>query len=329
VVSAAAIVILTLTATRAAAQEGGTQDAPPVYSVLYTFTGGADGAHPQADLIADAAGNLYGTTFQGGNAGAGVVFKLDGTGNETVLYSFAGGADGANPIAGLVSDSDGNLYGTTNAGGGSCACGVVFKLDPSGNETVLHTFAGGPDGAFPMGDLVRDAAGNLYGTTNRGGGEPCSCGAIFKLNGLGPLSRLIMDAAGNLYGTTKYGRTQCGYNGLLFGCGVVFKLDPAGNETVLHAFNIINGQYPYAGVVQDEAGNLYGTTFLGGNTGGGLVFKLDPSGNEAPLHLFAGGAFLDGAYPDAGLLLYQSSLYGTTSQGGQNDNGVVFKVTLH
>ena len=146
--------------------------------ILYRFTGGADGAFPGAGLTGDA-GNLFGTTPLGG----GVVFELSPTGTETVLYSFcaqAACADGGGPVAGLIRDAAGNLYGTTSGGGDfACSCGVVFKVDPTGHETVLYTFRGGADGADPEAGLVRDAAGNLYGTTRAGGAS--GLGVVFKL----------------------------------------------------------------------------------------------------------------------------------------------------
>lgn len=153
-------------------------------SVLYSFTGGTDGANPAATLLLDKTGEFYGTTYTGGAYNFGTVFKLNKFGNEAVLYSFTGGADGAYPAAGLVRDSAGNFYGTTVWGGAS-SDGVVFKLDSTGTETILHTFAGYPtDGAAPNG-LIRDAAGNLYGTTYQGGGTACfegrGCGIVFKL----------------------------------------------------------------------------------------------------------------------------------------------------
>jgi uncharacterized repeat protein (TIGR03803 family) len=154
-------------------------------SVLYSFTGGADGANPYAGLVLDASGNLYGTTYGGGASGYGTVFKVDTKNNETVLYSFGGGTFGSNPYAGLVIDKKGNLYGTTFSGGAS-GYGTVFKVDKTGNETVLHSFANS-DGANPgYGYLVRDTAGNLYGTTLQGGtsGTGClggGCGTVFKL----------------------------------------------------------------------------------------------------------------------------------------------------
>ena len=162
------------------------------YEVLYSFIGGADGAYPEAGLTLDAAGNLYGTTDGGGAANSGTVFKLDTTGTETVLYAFTGGADGKSPLAPLVLDPSGNLYGTTYDGGKPFACfydndscGVVFKLDTAGTETVLYTFRGETDGRYPSTGVLRDPAGHLYGTTQDGGSEyGCarqSCGVVFKL----------------------------------------------------------------------------------------------------------------------------------------------------
>jgi uncharacterized repeat protein (TIGR03803 family) len=161
-------------------------------TILYAFTDQDDGAFPQSDLIADDAGNLYGTAESGGTGQRGTVFKLDKTGKVTALYAFTGGADGSSPYAGLVRDPEGNLYGTTYYGGKiDCfpeqGCGVVFKLDKAGRLTVLHTFQGGADGSFPVGDLVRDKAGNLYGVTMTGGDLSCNrwylpgCGVVFEI----------------------------------------------------------------------------------------------------------------------------------------------------
>jgi uncharacterized repeat protein (TIGR03803 family) len=160
-------------------------------TVLYSFTGGNDGQDPEAGLIMDATGNLYGTTAYGGGTGCGgfgcgVVFKLDTTGAETVLYSFSGGNDGQDSEAGLIMDATGNLYGTTNSGG-AFNFGVVFKLDTTGTETVLYSFTGGADGATPEGSLISDSSGALYGTTQNGGDSNCKsqygfgCGVVFKL----------------------------------------------------------------------------------------------------------------------------------------------------
>ncbi|MGC9946642.1 MAG: choice-of-anchor tandem repeat GloVer-containing protein [Bryobacteraceae bacterium] len=252
------------------------------YTVLYSFTDGADGGYPSAGVILDPAGNLYGTTPVAGTGGWGVVYKLDTSGQETVLYSFTGGADGSGP-SGVVRDAEGNLYGTTWQGGAAKA-GVVFRVDPAGNEAVLYTFTGHADGAFPLGGVIRDSAGNLYGTTS-GGGTAAHAGVVYKLDAAGnytvlysftggddgdsPQSGVTRDSAGNLYGTT--------YRGGAAGAGVVYKLDTAGNETVLHSFTGgADGSTPYAGVILDSAGNLYGTTFYGGKYSGGVVFKLTP-----------------------------------------------------
>ena len=155
-------------------------DATGHETLLHSFTGGADGASPQGALIQDAAGNFYGTTSRGGSAGAGVVFKFDTTGHESVLYNFTGGADGAYPQAGLIQDAAGNFYGTTRNGGAG-GVGVVFKLDPMGHETVLHSFMG-PDGSSPLAGVTFDSAGNLYGTTPDGGTRG---GVVYKLDRAG------------------------------------------------------------------------------------------------------------------------------------------------
>ncbi len=176
-----------------AGQLGEAQQTGPTYKVLYTFTGGADGAAPQSGLAADPARNLLvGTTSGGGATGNGTVFGVSLAGQESVLYSFTGTPDGSSSYAGLIQDPAGNLYGTTSMGGnlsgcGGDGCGVAFELSPSGQETVLYTFTGEADGARPYGSLFRDPAGNLYGTTGWGGDMNCSafgfsgCGVVFKL----------------------------------------------------------------------------------------------------------------------------------------------------
>jgi uncharacterized repeat protein (TIGR03803 family) len=312
-------------------------------SVLYTFTGGAEGGSPVGGLIRDAEGNLYGTTCCDGAHGAGTVFMLDTSGNETVLYSFTGAEDGDQPYASLIRDAKGNLYGTTYWGGvstkcnGGNGCGVVFKLDKSGKETVLHSFTGnGGDGANPYDGLVLDAKGNLYGTTEFGGGSSaCSggCGVVFGVNtagketvlhrfsggtdGAGPLAGLVLDAEGNLYGTAQYGGA--------LGAGNVFMVDKARKETVLYSFSGgTDGGQPLLGyLVRDARGNLYGTTTFGGTNGQGTVFKVDSAHGETVLHSFSGGT--DGSYPYAGLVRdAKGNLYGTTNQGGASGYGTVF-----
>jgi len=284
-------------------------------SVLYgfgkrhiTFTD-RDGINPVGGVVLHKDGNLYGTTYEGGAYGYGVVFKLTLTGKATILYSFCSQhncTDGAKPEAGIVFDQKGNLYGTTAEGGaygcGGDGCGVVFRLSPGGMETVLYSFctlSSCVDGAGPLAGLVRDKAGNLYGTTISGGtggdgyvGE----GVVFKLtptgeetvlyslcsqyeqgecpDGAGPQAGLIRDRKGNLYGTTGFGGAYDSRG------GVVFKVTPDGKETVLYSFcaqsNCTDGQSPKAGLVFDQQGNLYGTTVLGGTHGDGVVFKLMP-----------------------------------------------------
>jgi uncharacterized repeat protein (TIGR03803 family) len=261
-------------------------------TVLYSFTGLKDGGGPLAGLINDASGNLYGTTLYGGTSNYGTVFKVDAAGNETVLYSFTGGKDGASPGLGVVRDAAGNLYGMTDYGGDlSCAhnvgagCGTVFKLDQNGKKTILHSFTGNADGAHGSA-LTLDAAGNLYGATQLGGDPTCDCGTVFKMypnggetvlysftggaDGSSPVGELAHDAAGNLYGTTQLGGDPT------CGCGTVFKLDETGKKTVLHSFAGADGSFPFAGVILDKAGNLYGTTNNGGAFGWGTVFKIAP-----------------------------------------------------
>jgi uncharacterized repeat protein (TIGR03803 family) len=311
-------------------------------NVLYSFAGTPDAEDPYAGLIRDKEGNFYGTTIFGGTAGGfGSIFKLDSTGKETVLYSFAGTPDGADPYGGLVRDAAGNLYGTTIFGGTAGGFGTVFKLDPSGKLTLLHSFAGTPDGEDPYGGLVLDTAGNLYGTT-RYGGKAGGFGTVFKVtrsghlmllhsfsgtpDGEDPEAGLIRDAGGNLYGTTIYGGTAGGF-------GTVFKLDTGGVIALLHSFaGDPDGVNPYDRLVRDGAGNLYGTTFFGGDAGGyGTVFKLEAGGKLVLLHSFAGTS--DGASPTGGLILDQTgTVYGTASAAGDLNCGffgcgTVFKVT--
>jgi uncharacterized repeat protein (TIGR03803 family) len=229
-----------------------------------------------AGVILDSAGNVYGTTTEGGASGFGVVFKVDATGKETVLYSFTGGADGGSPYTGVILDPAGNLYGTTGSGG-TGNNGVLFKLSTTGEETVRHNFAWPPSG------VIFDAAGNLDGTTQAGGAS--GLGIVFKvdttgqetvlhsftgslLDGASPIGGVILDHAGNLYGTTSGGGAS--------NLGTVYMLDSTGEETVLYSFaETPDGNFPKAGVVRDPARNLYGTTFFGGPNQG-TVFKLAP-----------------------------------------------------
>ena len=324
------------------------------YSVLYTFMGGKDGAYPSAGLIQDAAGNLYGTTGENAQAGCtsycGDVFKIDPKGNETTLHTFVGGNDGSAPSSGVVRDQAGNLYGTTlNGGKGAGSLGVVYKLEPAGKETILHYFPKTPkDGIAPDG-VVLDSEGNLYGTTIEGPGSGCGfgCGIIFKLNPAGKetittrfnepgyweAGYLVRDAAGNEYGVVGIGGgTGCGG----IGCGAVFKVDTAGKVSIVYAFKGgSDGLEPNGPVVIDKAGNLYGITWEGGDTvacppsGCGTIYKIDTTGKETVLHKFS---LRDGFLPYGNLVLdSKGNLYGTTAAGGANclpgGCGTVYKLS--
>jgi uncharacterized repeat protein (TIGR03803 family) len=314
------------------------------FRVLHVFLDGSDGATSNAPVIADSNGNLFGTALQGGASNNGVVFKIDTHGKESILYSFAGGKDGSKPEAGLLEDTAGNFYGTTNLGGPD-GQGVVFKLAADGSETVLHAFTGGSDGGAPQAGVIADEAGNLYGTATQGGGTGCfgvGCGTVFKvaLNGAFsvvytftggndgdyPMSTLLSDKKGNLYGTANGGGA--------FGNGTVFKLAPDGKFTTLYAFaGGADGAGPQAGLIQDADGNFYGTTRSGGGAtrcgtyGCGTVFRLTPDGKETVLYAFTGGS--DGGEPYGGVVADAAgNLYGTTITGGIDDGfGVVFKVS--
>ena len=326
------------------------------YKKVYSFAGGSDGRDPASPLTFDSAGDAYGTTAAGGDFDLGTVFMLTPSGEEQVLYSFQGGGDGSDPHGGVILDSDGNLYGTTVAGGsgGICAgdgCGVIFELKPSGGSWTLNTlynFTGLDDGFGPGSPLVFDSDGNLYGTAPDGGAH--SEGVVFELsptkNGwvqkvihaftggkdgaVGSLGALLLDAAGNLYGTTELGGPA--------GAGSVYRLSPSGHgswkTTVLYDFQgMPDAAYPYGGLISDAAGNLYGTTYFGGASGVGTVFQLTagPNGTwqENILYNFQGGT--DGSFPTS-TLLFDSSfrLYGTTSTGGRPscDCGTIFSMKL-
>lgn len=333
------------------------------FKVIYTFgtNGSADGYLPDGTLVRDAAGNLYGTTIAGGTGAypAGTVFELtpnsDGTWTEETLYTFTGGADGAVPFAGVVFDSKGNLYGTTQQGGisnGTCGggCGVVFELSPSATgwtHAVLHSFSGGPDGAVPTAPVVLDAAGNVYGTTEGGGVQSqcysLGCGIAFELvrahgwkekvlhtfqnapkDGAYPAGGVTFDGKGNLVGTTEGGGNWSVDAG---SDGTVYKLTPNSDgtwsETELYGFCALSGcadgSGPAAGVVVRN-GKIYGTTGNGGGqNGSGTVFELSETASGSGIQVFPlGGA--NGATPMAPVLLNQGRLFGVASQGGFANN---------
>jgi uncharacterized repeat protein (TIGR03803 family) len=302
------------------------------YSVLHTFQYFPHGASPYAPLFRGAGGELYGAANGGGPFDAGVLFRLDTAGSQTVLHTFTGGSDGGNPCGGVVTDSSGNLYGTAYQGGipgagvNKRGAGVIYKIDNSGQYTILYSFTGGADGSGPIAGVVVDAAGNLYGTTYSGGAQ--GYGVVFKLNAAGqesvlhsfmgagasdganPFAGVTEDAAGNLYGTT-YG----GGAGL---AGVVYKLAPSGQETVLCSFGgSCKGGAPFAGVVLDAAGNIYGAA-------GSVVYELNPVGSFTELAYIGGNTLLCGIARDSVGDLY------ITSNGGEALShwkyGAVFKL---
>jgi uncharacterized repeat protein (TIGR03803 family) len=343
--------------------------------VLHTFGGGLDGAEPYGSLVIDAAGNLYGTTWENGTYGYGSIFKLAHTDNgdwqEALIHSFKGGDDSGFPWAGLILDPQGNLYGTTTDDSGLFGYGTVFKLTPAADgtwtESILYAFRGGTDGGVPYGRLVRDAAGNLFGTTFEGGnlaaciGSASGCGVVFELSpassgrwkervlyafqsgtdGAFPEAGVVFDRKGNLYGTTAAGggSPTCGT-----GCGTAFELSRSAGgswrETVLYSFDLgPRGSDSNAPLVIDNAGNLYGTAHGGGSFGGscdgggcGVVFELSRNSGggwaETVLHSFSGGSN-DGSGPAEGGLTLDAhgNLYGTTAFGGVFDGGTVFKLS--
>jgi uncharacterized repeat protein (TIGR03803 family) len=254
-----------------------------VETVLHTFTGGADGADPWGGLLRDAQGNLYGTTLYGGVYNDGTVFKVTPSGTESVLYTFRS-TDGAYPVGALIQDAAGNLYGTTNAGGAH-GYGTVFKLTLSGALSVLYSFTGGMDGNAPYSSLVRDAQGNLYGTTYYGGAanhgtvfevSPSGVERVFHsfiqagVDGGSPVAELVQDSNGALFGTTSYGGA---YN-----YGTVYMVIPAGNiyRTLYSFTGGTDGGRPFGGLVVDAKDNLYGITQWYGTNGGGVAFRLAP-----------------------------------------------------
>jgi uncharacterized repeat protein (TIGR03803 family) len=315
-------------------------------SVLYRFNGD-DGWKPNGVLIQDAEGNFYGTALFGGEVscasgwGCGTVFKLDTDNKLTVLHIFTNSdGDGAEPVGGLVTDANGNYYATTSMGGTEGE-GTIFSENAAGSESILHTFTGQTLGRFPEAGMIQDKSGNSYGTTMYGGAS--DLGTIFKMdssnkitvlysfNGNGdgqmPHAGLIRDSAGNLYGTTPWAGNSACY------CGTVFKLSTKNKLTVLYKFTGgTDGASPFAGLVRNSAGNLYGAASAGGSfsgscagTGGcGTIFEIDSAGKFSVTHTFKGTS--DGADPTFLMLDSAGSLHGTAADGGANGAGTVFEI---
>jgi uncharacterized repeat protein (TIGR03803 family) len=312
------------------------------YSLLYSFQCTPDGAIPQAGLLRDSSGNLYGTTSSGGVYGGGTVFKVAPSGIESVLHSFGSlPFDGQLPYYGnLTPDTAGNLYGTTPYGG-EFGYGTVFKVTATGTASVLYSFMGASDGGQPVGGPARDAAGNLYGTTSSGG--TYGSGVVFKLTAGGtesvihnfarsstdggyPSSNLTRDSLGNLYGTTQYGGSSF--------VGTIFKITATGTESVLYSFkgDPVDGAVPEGGgLLRDTAGNLHGVSYEGGADTLGAAFKLTSGGTESVLLSFTGSG---GGAPIGGLASDTAgNLYGTATEGGSGAGcpylgcGVLFELT--
>jgi uncharacterized repeat protein (TIGR03803 family) len=335
---AAGLLLLTFAVATASAQ---------TYTILYTFQGGTDGGFPQGGLYRDSSGNLYGITNTAGNRndcndyGCGTVYKLDPSGQLTVLHTFTGGVDGwPNATWGsLIPDQNGNLYGMASIGG-LHDNGTDFRITPSGAFTVVHTFPSSPnDGEGPQFTLYRDpATGLIYGTTFNGGAN--SYGAVYVLTKAGfgsdavlhsftfgdgafPQGSVTEDGSGNIYGTAGQGGTG--------NCGVAFKMRNNGTGyTVLHNFTCAPDGYFPGSVVVDAQGNMYGGTQEGGDPnacpffGCGIIFKISPSGQETILHTFRNS---EGAVPNELMFDSHGLLWGTTAGGGAHDQGTIFTIT--
>ena len=304
-------------------------------TTLYSFPGDPGGANPWAGVTADAAGNFYGTTLSGGS-GYGTVYELPASGAGKVLHSFSG-SDGELPYAAVLVDKTGNLYGTTYLGGAH-SLGVVYKLSKSGKLTVLHSFAGGSsDGCNPFGGVTEDTAGNLYGTTVLCGAY--GYGTLWRItkagkfsvrynfrggtsDGLEPsLGNLLMDSSGNLYGFTILGG--------LTNNGVLYELSASGKESVIYAFGggTGDGCFPQGTPAMDASGAFYGITEECGSEAVGVAWTVSKAGKETVLHNFVGGS--DGSNPYAGVTLdTKGNFYGTTEEGGNSNNGVVYKLSI-
>ena len=337
------------------------------FSSLYSFTGGSDGANPFAGLVQGSDGSFYGTTENGGTHGNGTVFRISPTGALTSLYSFTGGADGANPLAGLAQGRDGYFYGTTESGCTNDCWGTVFKINTNGILTTLYSF-GWDDGAYPNG-LVQGSDGGFYGTTSSGGAN-LGFGTAFTISTNGEFTRLhsfgsvdtngvVLDGAapnglaqggdGNFYGTTAYaGEGPYGPSGN----GTIFRISTNGAFATLYSFtDHTNGAIPQAGLLaQGSDGYSYGATEYSGGFfwvfaqwrgwrfyGDGTVFKISANGALTTLYSFGSvlgnsnsvnPLALDGSGPNGLVQGRDGGFYGTTSSGGTYNNGTIFRLTI-
>jgi uncharacterized repeat protein (TIGR03803 family) len=302
-------------------------------STFFNLNGGSVGEFPTGSLAVDAANNLYGIAA-GGTGGSGVIYKLSPQGQETILFAFQGGLHTTSPkepAGGVLLDTNGNIFGAAQFGNKQTCqigCGSIFLLDPAGSMHFLHQFTGGADGANPIGPLVQDALGNLYGVAQSGGDHSCpesfedqgaGCGVVFKIarnlkftvlhtfaggaDGAIPQGGLVIDSAGNLFGTAVQGGIAEN--------GTIYEIAKDGTYTVVHRFTQAEGRNPNGGLVADTSGNLYGTAQLGGDQNLGTIFEFTADESVKVLHNFQG--LEDGAVPLAGLFRDRAGhLFGTT-----------------
>ena len=314
---------------------------------LYSFGGQPDGEQPRAGLVQGTNGNFYGTTYNGGTSNLGSVFRLTPGGSYSNLYSFGSQTnDGAHPSAGLVKGSDGYLYGTT-VNGGTNSFGTVFRLGLSGSYSNLYSFQGPPnDGDGPAGGLTRGNDGNFYGVTMGGGTN--SSGTVFRFStngtetmlysfagstndGSEPVAPLVLGSDGNFYGTTFFGGiTNVASIGFVnpLGLGTVFRISPGGSYQLLYLFGstVPDGFWP-GQLVQASDGNFYGVAFEGGTfTNHGAVFRITPGGSESLFYSF-GSQTNDASTPSSLMIGSDGNFYGTSTKGGTNDIGAVFRIS--
>lgn len=310
------------------------------FKVVHDFTGTGDGANPLNGLMLSSSGVMYGTTNSGGAYDCGTVFSFIG-GKLTRIHSFEGGKDGAEPRSFLIQDKAGNLYGTTFAGGGY-GDGTVYRIAGS-TETVIYRFGSHlHDGSGPEAGLAMDSAGNLYGTTTKGGSS--GYGTVFMLvrsasgtwtekilhnfsaepDGSVPVAGITLDSSGNLYGTTSEGGTD--------GYGTVFELKKASSwaETIVHSFeNLADGATPYAGLMPGPSGSLFGAATDGGAQGGGTVFQLTSSAGKWKFTILKSipGWGISGSFRN---LMFDgaNTIYATTHCDGSHNSGTVYKLAL-
>jgi uncharacterized repeat protein (TIGR03803 family) len=302
-----------------------------VVTVMHSFAGGVDGNTPLAALTQATDGNFYGTTYFGGGLSLGCVFRMTPAGSVTIIHGFGTGTDGANPRAALIQASDGNLYGTTEKGGGRDR-GTFFGMTLTGQTIFKYEFSGAADGAYPFAPVIQAKNGALYGTVRSG--DFSTFGRVFRVfggvvsvlhtftsgaDGANPVAALLEGADGNLYGTTHFGGT--------FNQGTAFRMTPGGAVTIIKSFSGgTDGANPDTALIQPRDGNFYGAASASATAGDGTLYKMSPLGVVTTLHTFTGGT--DGGTPLGGLIeAAAGKLYGTTSESGASADGVIYRLS--